>query len=89
MDRESVKRALIAMIDENPDVEVKARFYSDEVVSSIMNSLYEKWEASGGQGIPLDYASDEELRVLYDRARRYAGSSGSSLLGLLKRVLGG
>jgi hypothetical protein len=51
---------------------VRAAFYSDPDVENILNLLYERWQASGGRGEPIDYATDEEIEALYQIARRYA-----------------
>lgn len=84
-----MKRELIAMIDESSDAELKSRFYSNETVAAIMNKLYERWELAGGIGIPLDYASNEEIRELYEIARRLFTSSERGTSDLLKKVFGG
>ena len=66
------KEDLIRLIDQHPDNWVKAAFFSDEVVEVIMEGLYEKWASSGEVGIPLDYATEEELNLLYKKALKYA-----------------
>lgn len=66
-----LKEELIRMIDQHPDNWVKAAFFSDEVVEVIMEGLYEKWSGSGEIGIPLDYATEEELQLLHKRAQKY------------------
>ncbi len=70
--REEVKADIIKLIDENRSPWVKAAFYSDSKVSPILERLIGEWESRGRQGIPLDYASDEELETLHEIARRYA-----------------
>ncbi|MDM7275921.1 MAG: hypothetical protein P3X22_007420 [Thermoprotei archaeon] len=70
--KEEVKADIIKLIDENRSPWVKAAFYSDPRVSTILGRLIEEWESEGRQGIPLDYASDEELEILHETARRYA-----------------
>ncbi len=71
MDREYMKRRIIELIDESRDNDRKIGFYSDENVQQIMNRLYGKWEENGRKGIPLDYATIEELEILYRLARTY------------------
>ena len=51
---------------------IRAAFYSDPEVESILNALYERWNRSNGVGEPIDYATDEEVETLYRLARHYA-----------------
>jgi len=99
---EELKRDIIRLIDENRSPWVKAAFYSNPEVSSILGKLIDLWESNGRRGIPLDYASEDELRVLHRLARRYASlsdeearalawgggreESGGSLLDLIRRL---
>ena len=101
--REDVKREIIRLIDENRSPWVKAAFYSDPEVSSILDRLIESWESNNRNGIPLDYASDQELETLYRLAKKYSSLSddearayvwgsrepgkGGSLLDLLRRIV--
>ncbi|RLB06897.1 MAG: hypothetical protein DRG27_06975 [Deltaproteobacteria bacterium] len=62
-------REIVELIDESDDYWRKAAFYSDPDVSALLDSLYERWESSSMQGVPLDYATDEEVDFLYHKAR--------------------
>ncbi|MCC6030976.1 MAG: hypothetical protein LM586_04960 [Desulfurococcales archaeon] len=68
---EIFRRKIITYIEENKDPLIKAAFYSDEEVMNIMRSLTERWERSGFQGVPLDYATYEELKILAEKAEYY------------------
>ncbi|MEB3844967.1 MAG: hypothetical protein LRS48_04725 [Desulfurococcales archaeon] len=72
MDRESVKREILSLIDDHYSGWVKAAFYSDPVVEPIVDRLMNTWESNGREGIPLDFASDEELTTLLSQARKYS-----------------
>jgi len=74
-DREEVKRLILRLVDDQDDEWLKAAFYGDEAVKPILARLYSAWEDAGLQGIPLDYATDEELETLLSIARRYASMS--------------
>lgn len=53
------------MIDESREQAYKIAFYSDPTVASIMEKLIAEWERNQQKGIPLDYASEEELKAMY------------------------
>jgi hypothetical protein len=72
---EELKRDIIRLIDENRSPWVKAAFYSNQEVSSILDRLVNIWESNDRRGIPLDYANEEELKTLHRHARRYASLS--------------
>ncbi|GEM_PF-1613679 len=71
MDRSTEEKVqeIVELIDECGDYWRKAAFYSDPDVSALLDSLYERWESSNMQGIPLDYATDEEVDFLYRKAK--------------------
>ncbi len=75
MSRDEVKRLILQLVDDQDDEWLKAAFYSDEAVKPILERLYSAWEEAGRQGIPLDYATDDELETLLSVARRYAAMS--------------
>ncbi|MCE4613637.1 MAG: hypothetical protein F7C07_07410 [Desulfurococcales archaeon] len=75
MSPEKIKREIIRLIDENYSTWVKSAFYSDPRVSSILEKLTRAWEDGGRKGIPIDYASREDLEVLLELARRYSSMS--------------
>lgn len=75
MSQREMVNELISLIDLNKETWIKAAFFSDETVEKIMEILYSRWEANNEVGIPLDYASGEELKILLDIARRYVKMS--------------
>ncbi len=72
MDPAVMKKKIVELIDDSRDNDRKIAFYSDENVQAIMDKLYGEWEKNNRKGIPLDYASNEELEVLYRLAKHYA-----------------
>jgi|GEM_PF-957696 hypothetical protein len=62
---------IIELIDDNENQNVKILFYSDEYVINVMDKLYQRWNNNNQNGIPLEYATDEELLNLYKRAAYY------------------
>lgn len=72
MDRDKMKSEILELIDDNYSNWRKAAFYSDPEVVEILDRLQREWEDGGMQGYPIDYASDEELEILYEKARTYA-----------------
>lgn len=74
-----MKRTILHLIDDQEDNWLKAAFYGDESVRRILDRLYEEWEKAGRRGIPLDYATLEELVELERIARRYAAMSQAEL----------
>mgnify|MGYP000029315830 CR=1 FL=1 len=69
--RKDLIREIEENIEENFNAMVKAAFYSDPEVEQIVMELYKRWEAHGYRGVPLDYASLEELEILAIKARYY------------------
>lgn len=72
MDIRKKKNKIIELIDESKDDERKIAFYSDDTVQNILMRLYNEWERNNRKGIPLDYASPEEIDILYMLAVRYS-----------------
>ncbi|MEM2020779.1 MAG: hypothetical protein QXP80_00940 [Zestosphaera sp.] len=68
--RERIIKELTGMVDESDDVWMKVAFYSDEKVQELLDILYVRWSNAGYDKTPLDHATDDELRELYDRATR-------------------
>lgn len=66
--RDKMIKELTYMIDETDDVWRKIAFYSDQRVQEILDSLYVRWSEASYEKSPLDYASDEELKELYEKA---------------------
>ncbi len=65
MDIESMKKKIIEMVDDSSEDGRKIAFYSNPTVQEILDSLYARWENHGRKGIPLDYATEEEVKILY------------------------
>ncbi len=65
------KNKILSLIEGDRSSWRKAAFYGDPVVSAIMERLYERWEKASRQGIPLDYATEEETRILLRLAEKY------------------
>ncbi len=87
--REKLVAELIALIEDNAIAWRKAAFYSDPRVEEIYSRLVREWEERGGEGIPLDYASIEELEALVAVAREYAFMSEARARALAMRRMGG
>ncbi len=51
---------------------VRAAFYSDPLVERILSTLYQRWRENEETGEPIDYATDDEVKQLYELAKRYA-----------------
>jgi len=69
VDPEKIKEELVVLIDENKEVIYKIAFYSKPEVQSILNRAFEKWERNNRHGRPIDYATEEELQLLYRIAK--------------------
>ncbi|MEZ0393527.1 MAG: hypothetical protein ABWK00_00545 [Desulfurococcaceae archaeon] len=69
---QELKRKVLGLIDSSQDRGIKYAFYSNERVKEIMQRLYERWEGAGMKGMPIDYATDEELEALVSVAERVA-----------------
>jgi hypothetical protein len=79
VDVDRIKRELVALIDENREVIYKIAFYSRPEVQSIMDRVLEAWEHNNRQGEPIDYATLEELEVLYRVAKEISKKKPSEL----------
>jgi len=51
---------------------VQAAFYGDPDIEELTSKLYERWESAGRRGEPLDYASYDEMKLIYEKAKRYS-----------------
>ncbi len=69
--REDYIRYIEAYIEKGNEW-VRAAFYSDPSVEDILNKLYERWTRNNNVGEPIDYATDEEVEILYKLAKHYA-----------------
>jgi hypothetical protein len=86
-ENEKMRNEIINLIDENSSNWIKAAFFSDEVIEVIMEALYSKWEQSNEQGMPIDYATGDELKIMLKKARQYASMKPEEAMRLvLKRM---
>ncbi|MEM1879888.1 MAG: hypothetical protein QXE28_02975 [Desulfurococcaceae archaeon] len=79
-DIEKLRNEVVRLIDESNEAIYKVVFYSLDEVQEIMNKVMDKWERSGKQGRPIDYASPEEVKVLHKIAKKLASRSPAELL---------
>ena len=70
---EELKEKLTVFLDQDPRKWVRSAFYSDPEVQHVMDILYGKWEEAGRKGMPVDYASHDELVFLWNKASKYLG----------------
>ena len=89
LNRDRVKQEILSLIDDNYSNWRKAAFYSDPEVIAILDRLQSVWEDNNMAGYPIDYATDEELQVLLDKARRYAYMPEDSARGIVFSRQGG
>ena len=68
---EELKRRITMLIDDNTNNWAKIAFYSDPNVAHILNLVYDRWEQNNRKGLPIDYATIDELRVLVHAAEKY------------------
>jgi len=66
--KRKLKEAIIREVDESKEVWRKVAFYNDPRVQEILKHLYDRWEKANRKGIPLDYATLDELRILHSVA---------------------
>lgn len=69
---EEMKSEIIRLIEENRIPEYKIVYYSLPEIRELLDKLIDRWEKNNRQGEPLDYASREELEILYDNAVKIA-----------------
>jgi uncharacterized protein (DUF1015 family) len=67
---DEMKKEVVRLIDENKDNVYKIVFYSQPEVQRILDNLTERWSNAGNRGEPIDYATAEEVQVLYHLARK-------------------
>lgn len=77
---EDLKKKIIDLVDGSRDPWRKVAFYSNQVVSDILTKLYDRWEKSGRKGTPLDYATKDELDILYKYAKASVEASEGEVL---------
>lgn len=69
--RERLKEKIITLIDDSMNNWAKMAFYSDSNVARILDEVYKRWESNSRRGLPIDYASYEELQILASAAEKY------------------
>lgn len=69
--KERLKEKVIMLIDDSTNNWAKMAFYSDSNVARILDDVYKRWESNGRKGLPIDYASYEELQILAFAAEKY------------------
>lgn len=87
-DVEKLKKEIIRLIDEAYDPIYKQAFYSDTEVQRIMEKLFQKWKEGGERGLPIDYASLEDLKILYKVAKNVSSKRPEELYSAYTRVPG-
>ena len=74
-ENERLKADILRLIEGREGDWRSTAFYSDPKVSAIVARLHEEWERNGRRGIPLDYATIDELRVMASAASKYMSMS--------------
>ena len=82
LSRERLIREIEMYVDYNPNIYAKIAFYSDLEVQRILENIYKRWEEAGRRGIPLDFATMDELKLLASKALKYKDASARVLLSL-------
>lgn len=68
---EELKRRITMLIDDSTNNWAKIAFYSDPNVAHILDLVYGRWEQNNRKGLPIDYATIDELRILVHAAEKY------------------
>jgi hypothetical protein len=89
MNDEKLREKLTIFLDQDPRKWVKSAFYSDPVVEQVMEDLYDRWEDAGRKGMPVDYASHDELIMLWNKASKYLGMSDNAARALVFNRMNG
>lgn len=82
MSRERLIREIEMYVDCNPNIYAKIAFYSDPEVQRILENIYKRWEGAGQRGMPLDFATIDELKVLASKALKYKDASARVIFNL-------
>jgi|Deesub1362A_J573_1020465.scaffolds.fasta_scaffold40682_1 hypothetical protein len=69
MNKDELKQLILEKIDASKDPWIKIAFYSDLEVMALVEELYKRWEEGNRLGDPIDYATDEELEFLAQKAK--------------------
>ncbi len=83
-EKEKLKNKILTLIDESTNNWAKMAFYSDPKVATILERVYGEWEQNNRRGLPIDYATLEELQVLAKAAEKYK-NAGPEVIGILFR----
>lgn len=84
---DEMKREIIQLIDESREAVYKIAFYAKPEVQSILDEVFKRWEKAGYVGRPIDYATREELEILYKIAKKISAMSPGELWGIYGREL--
>jgi len=84
MERRKLIEEIERWIEGNPNPYAKAAFYGDDEVAKIVEDLYRRWEANGFKGMPLDYATIDELRILAAKACEYRNAGSGVMIKILR-----
>mgnify|MGYP000409700150 CR=1 FL=1 len=68
---EELKRRITMLIDDSTNNWAKIAFYSDPNVARILDLVYGRWEQNNRKGLPIDYATIDELHILVHAAEKY------------------
>ncbi len=83
-EKEKLRNKILALIDESTNNWAKMAFYSDPKVAAILERVYGVWEQNNRRGLPIDYATIEELKILAKAAEKYK-NAGPEVIGMLFR----
>ncbi|MEM4717786.1 MAG: hypothetical protein QXE81_03385 [Desulfurococcaceae archaeon] len=75
-----IKNEIIRLIDKNQQVIYKVAFYSDPEVNQLLDKLIERWERNNRVNEPIDYATEDEVELLYDKALKISRKTPEELL---------
>lgn len=84
---EEMREEIVRLIDESREVIYKIAFYAQPEVQGILDDVTKRWENSGYIGKPIDYATPEELEILYKIAQRIANMPPEELWAIYGRDL--
>ncbi len=88
--RDEMIKEIVSLVEESRDGWRKTAFYSDDDVMNLLEELYDRWEEAGRTGLPLDYATEEEITFLYKRALSLSADAGfKTFKAFVKRAITG
>lgn len=83
-----MKKEIISWIEESADPIYKIAFYSNEEVAPLASKLLEAWEKNNRAGIPLDYATEEEIIKLHKIAKKIISTPPEALYAMYGYAVG-